>query len=264
MQGDQLGSLLEQEGIECQPVRLDNTTRENVIVHEESSGETFHFIMPGSEIKESGWQQYLEVFESLDPFPAYVVGSGSLAPGVPDDFYARVADITADHHSRFVIRTSGTCLCLALERGVYLVKFSSDSLREYAGKELPEEGDQEEVAMQIVDQGQSEVVVVSLANAGAFVATHTGVDYIRAPGVEAKSDVGAGNSMVAGIVFQLAQDATVLDAVKYGIAAATATVAEAGMELCCLEKTEHLYRQIISEGQKFGIPDMSNVGNIRR
>jgi 6-phosphofructokinase 2 len=220
--------------------------------------------MPGSEITETDWQQYLTVLESLDPFPAYVVGSGSLAPGVPDDFYARVADIIANHDSRFLIRTSGRCLRLALERGVYLVKLSLDSLREYAGKDLPEEQDQEEAAMQILEQGQSEAVVVSLANAGAFVATPTSFEHLRAPVVKVKSDAGAGDSMVAGIVFQLAQNTPVFDAVKYGIAAGTATVMEPGMGLGSRKQTERLYRQIISEGQKFGIPDMSDVDNIRR
>lgn len=265
LRGELLGELLEREEIETRPVNLKGVTRENFIVRDQNSGELFHFVMPGSEMADDDWRQVLEALEELDPFPAYVVASGSAAPGVPDDFYGCVAGIVEERQGRFVMRASGPCLEQALtDHRIYLVKLSLESLREYAGKRLPEETDQQEAARRILEQGASEVVVVSFADAGALVVTHTKVEHIRAPSVEVESDAGAGDSMLAGIVLRLAQDAPVLDAVRYGIAAGTATVMEPGMELCSRERTDRIYQQISSEGQVLGIPDMSDLSNVRR
>ena len=52
----------------------------------------------------------------------YLVASGSLPQGVPDDFYVRVADIASRTGGKFILDTSGEALRKAAGRGVYLFK----------------------------------------------------------------------------------------------------------------------------------------------
>ena len=114
-------------------------------------------------------------------------------------------------------------------------------LTELAGEEIKDESQQEAVAREMVESRRSEVVVVSLGAAGALLVSKEG----RAPTVPAKSKIGAGDSMVAGIVWSLAKGESVREAVRFGVAAGAAAVMTPGTELCRREDTERLYQQII-------------------
>jgi 6-phosphofructokinase 2 len=67
---------------------------------------------------------------------------------------------------------------------------------------------------------------------------------IRAPSVNIRSKVGAGDSTVAGITLGLATGNSIRNAVRFGIAAGAAAVKTKGSALCNKSDTEKLYVQI--------------------
>jgi 6-phosphofructokinase 2 len=100
------------------------------------------------------------------------------------------------------------------------------------------------VARGLVENGWAEVIVVSLGAAGALLVTSEEVTRLRAPTVPITSKIGAGDSMVAGIVLNLARGETVQEAARFGVAAGSAAVMTPGTELCRREDTERLYERI--------------------
>ena len=68
--------------------------------------------------------------------------------------------------------------------------------------------------------------------------------YLRTPTVPIRSKVGAGDSMVAGLVLGLARELDLLDAARFGVAAGAAAVMTEGTELCRREDTERLYEKM--------------------
>ena len=88
--GSRLVALVAQEGIDHHPVAIEEQTRENISIFEQSGGRQYRFVMPGPILRETEWRMCLDALFSLRPLPDFIVASGSLAPGVPDDFYARV------------------------------------------------------------------------------------------------------------------------------------------------------------------------------
>jgi|SRR5437762_252937 len=96
----------------------------------------------------------------------------------------------------------------------------------------------------MIAQGRAEIFIVSLGAQGALLATAQGVWRFPAIPVEALSSVGAGDSMVAGIVLSLTRGWDLTNAVKFGMTAGTATPLRPGTELCRPEDTERLYRAI--------------------
>ena len=68
-------------------------TREDFSVTEISSGQQYRFVLPGPRLDEAEWQECLDLVAKIEPFPRFLVASGSLPPGVPDDFYAKVSRI---------------------------------------------------------------------------------------------------------------------------------------------------------------------------
>jgi 6-phosphofructokinase 2 len=242
--GRMLQDLLDREGLNHSSFPIRGLTRETLIISEESTGQQFRFGMPGPTFGEAEWQHCLDRLFSLDPKADYVVASGSLPPGVPKDFYARIGNWSKGHGGKVIVDTSGEALHLALEAGVYLIKPNMRELGELANHEIEDEVELERVAMEMVERGKSEVVVVSLGAAGALMVSKDGYEHFRTPTVPIKSKVGAGDSMVAGIARSLAQGKTLREAVRFGVAAGAAAVMTPGTELCRREDTERLYQQM--------------------
>lgn len=246
--GDKLCSLLEEEGISFKAFKAKNWTRENLMVMEENSGDQFRFGMPGPEIAEEEWKECLEKLDSIPDaeLPKYVVASGSLPPGVPDDFYLQLAKMAHRRGFRLIVDTSGDALLKAAGEGVYLLKPNMNEFAALVGKEEVSALEQEQIAQQILAEGKCEVLVVSLGPRGAMVASkERGISYIVSPAVRQKSAVGAGDSMVGGMVMSLLKGMSLDEVVRYGVAAGTAATMTPGSELCKKEDTEKIFQWLL-------------------
>jgi 6-phosphofructokinase 2 len=242
--GKMLDNLLAEEQIRHERFEIGAMTRESLVVYEESSEQQYRFGMPGPEIQEREWQEFMERLDEIAPKPDFIIGSGSLPPGVPEDFYARVSKWGKHHGAKTIVDTPGEPLSLACKEGVFLVKPNLRELEILAGKTIENEQEQEKLARRLVDECGTEVVVVSLGAAGALFAWKEGVDRVRAPTVPIKSKVGAGDSMVGGVMTALKRGWEIPDAVRFGVAAGAAAVMTEGTELCRREDTERLYERI--------------------
>jgi fructose-1-phosphate kinase PfkB-like protein len=90
----------------------------------------------------------------------------------------------------------------------------------------------------IIQAGRCEILVLSLGAAGAMLATRDAFERFRAPTVAIKSKVGAGDSMVAGLVLSLARGNSLREAMLFGISAGAAAVTTPGSKLCRKEDAE--------------------------
>jgi 6-phosphofructokinase 2 len=131
-----LQNLLNQEDIKHHPIPIEGCTRENFTILEEATGQQFRFGMPGPPLYESEWEQCLNELLSLDPAPAYMVASGSLSPGVPDDFYAMLTEKAKDLQIHLIVDTSGEALRIAAEAGLYLLKPNISELQDLGDMKL--------------------------------------------------------------------------------------------------------------------------------
>jgi len=252
--GNRLKDLLEEEGITHRPVSIEGTTRESLAILDETSGQQFRFGMPGPNLSAEEWERCLLELSAIRPKPDYLVVSGSLPPGVPFDFYARVARALKEDGVKVVVDTSGEALRQALEEGVYLVKPNYREFRELVGQDVQEESQIRAEALRLVKSGCCEILVISLGSAGALMICEDVVEHIRPPIVPIVSKVGAGDSMVAGIVLSLAREQTPHDAVLFGIAAGAAAVMTPGTELCRREDAERLFSRMLSDRDQYQQP----------
>ena len=241
--GKYFNHLLEKEKITSIIIETANETRENIIVLDEAANAQYRFGMPGTSLSEMEWKKCLKAVEEMDDI-SFLIASGSLPPGVPMNIYAMLARIAKTKHAKFIVDTSGEALKQVLEEGVYLLKPNLGELCFIAGKEklLPEEI--QNTALQIITNGGCEVMVVSMGADGAMIVTKHIAEIITAPQVTKKSTVGAGDSMVAGIVHYLFLGMNILEAVQYGVACGTAATMNTGTELCNVKDVETLFDTI--------------------
>lgn len=134
-----LQRLTDREGLDSRCIEIAGDTRESFTVQDASKGVEYRFVLPGPELAEHEWQAMLDSQENLDEPAGYIVASGSLPAGVPDDFYAQVAAIARAKNARFVLDTSGPPLTAALKAGVFMVKPNLRELEELTGKKLVSE-----------------------------------------------------------------------------------------------------------------------------
>jgi 6-phosphofructokinase 2 len=70
---------------------------------------------------------------------------------------------------------------------------------------------------------------------------------LRARTLPIETKVGAGDSMVAGILLSLARGGSLIEAVRFGVAAGAVAGMTSGTELCRFENAERLYREMGSQ-----------------
>lgn len=242
--GELLKQSLDDEEIQHHPIGIAAMTRENLIVYERSSDRQYRFGMPGARLSGHEVKTCLDRLQAIDPPPEYLVLSGSLPPGPDDDLYARVAQAMPPS-CRVVLDASGTAFKRGLETPVYLIKPNMHELEQLAGRSVKGDAEIREVARSLLDEGRVQVVVTSLGSGGAVLTTTDTHEHIRAPTTKIRSKVGAGDSMVAGMVFALSAGKTVAEAARFGVAAGSAAVMTEGTELCRRKDAERLYQDML-------------------
>ncbi|MDT0677992.1 1-phosphofructokinase family hexose kinase [Autumnicola musiva] len=243
--GKIFSGLLKKENIALDALEVKNEMRQNFGIFEESTGELYRIGFPGEELSEAEYKALLKKIENL-PVAEFLVASGSLPPGVPEDFYSQVAKIAKSKNIKFVLDTSGKALAAGLKEGAYLVKPNLDELEDLSGRKAESMEDRKEMLQEVLQKYSLDIIVHSLGPDGAFLATKEGVKHFPAPNVKPNSSIGAGDSMVGGMVYSLAAGKSLEEAVQYGLACGSATLISPGTELLQKEDAEKLYKQLSS------------------
>lgn len=241
--GEIIRQLLAERGIDHRPIEIAGWTRWNLAARDQSSDEQYRFLMPGPQVSEEEVAICLDLLESLDPRPDIIVVSGSFPPGVPAATMHDLAAVARTHDARLVVDSSGKALEIAAGEGVFLLKPNMRELQELTDEDTSTEAGQEKAIKRLVSQGGCEVAILSLGAAGVLMATGSHIERLRSPTVPIVSRVGAGDSMVAGILTGLDRGDDIRDAVRLGIAAGSAAVMTPGTELCRREDVERLYKE---------------------
>lgn len=243
--GELVNTLLVAEGLPVHRISIGGSTRESFTVNETHTERQFRFVLPGPQLTVAEQTDCLLALRraaarSRTEPPAIVVASGSLPPGVPDDFYQQVSNVCAELGATFLLDASGGGLT-HIQSGAFLVKPSIRELRECAGRELSTDAEQLAAARELVTRGTSRYVLVSLGAQGAILATRHGGHRFSPVNVPAGSGVGAGDAMVAGVAVGLTRGWPVTKAVRLGIAAGAAMLLTPGTAPCTRADTERMF-----------------------
>jgi 6-phosphofructokinase 2 len=233
-------TLLQQEAIETLVIPISAHTRENLVVLDEAANLQYRFGMPGPSIHENEWRECLKKMRVCNGCE-YVVISGSNAPGVPLEFYSEAAEIVKQKNAKLIIDTSEAALEHALSTGVFLTKPNLGELSGLAGVKELDAGCVVEAARKIINKGKCKVMVISMGASGAMLVTAKEHYHEAAPAVKIKSTVGAGDSMLAGILIALQKNLSWKNVLRYGVAAGTAATMNVGTELCKKDDVEKIY-----------------------
>lgn len=241
--GPALDGLIDLHQLVRTRIPIAGSTRVASAVFEHDSGKEYRFVPKGPHVAESEWRECLDRLREAEC--DYMVLSGSLSPGVPDDFYARVVELLQSRGVQIVLDSSGTALAAGIEAGgLTLIKPSQGELRAYLGRPMESVEEIGKAAMAIVEAGKARLVAVTMGHQGAVLARPEGPVFLPAVKIDAASAVGAGDSFVAGMLFALAKGQDELEAFRFGLAAGAAAVLRAGAGLAHPEDIERLLARV--------------------
>ncbi len=241
--GGPTGKLLEElvykEAIAFQAVPIASWTRESFVAVDDNTNLQYRFGFSGGSISELEEANLLTTIAALQPH--FFVLSGSTLEGLSTTFYQKIAQIASQNSSKLIVDTSGEALQKVLATGAYLIKPNVGELAKLIGVERLELEEVRAAARQLLSQNNVAIVVVSLGPQGAALVTATDYVFVPAPTVVKKSTVGAGDSMVGGMVWALSQNLSLQDVIRWGVACGSAATMNEGTQLFKQEDALRLF-----------------------
>jgi 1-phosphofructokinase len=229
-QGHLLAELLADAGIAVAIVPISGSTRANLALVE-PDGTTTKInepgpLLPGSEIE----ALLAGAVDTLAEQPSWLVGSGSLPPGVDDDLYAGLVRRCRAAAVRVAIDASGRPLRLAVAAGPDLIKPNLEEFEELVDRPLNTLGDVLDAANDLVTSGVG-TVVVSLGGQGALLVSASMIAHAVAPVAAPLSTVGAGDALLAGYLYATGSGSSDVEALSVGVAWGAAAVSLPGSRM---------------------------------
>jgi 1-phosphofructokinase len=226
-------------GIGSAFVHIEGSTRTNTKVVDTVNKVFTDINEAGPNIDADNLESFLKSYESLCSQEDIVVLAGGVSPSVPVDIYATLIRIAKEKGAKVILDADGELLKRGLEEKPDIIKpnehelsklfnINKDSLDEIIG-----------AAQKLRESGISKVLV-SLGEHGSLFITDTGIYQAKGYKVPVKSTVGAGDSMVAALVYSLLNNLDDEATLKFANACGAASVTLEGTEACTLEQVNNL------------------------
>lgn len=243
--GEMLKNILKRDSILFEAIETESWTRENFVAVDNYTNSQYRFVFPAPAVTVSEKEKISSIIQGLNS--NFLVISGGLSEGLAVDFYKQIAETAKKSNSKVIVDTTGEALKKVLETGVYLIKPNVGELAKLIGVERLEMEEVKDAAKQIVESGGAEIVVVSLGSQGAVLVTKDTSDFVPAPNVVKKSTVGAGDSMVGGMVWALSQNKSLKEVIRWGVACGSAATMNEGTQLFKLDDAKRLFEWMKSK-----------------
>jgi 1-phosphofructokinase len=229
-QGHLLAELLAEAGIDVAIVPIGGSIRANIALVE-PDGTTTKINEPGPLLSGAEQEALLAgAVATLAEKPSWLVGSGSLPPGVDEDLYAGLVRRCRDAGVDVAIDASGPALRHAVAAGPDLIKPNLEELEELIDRSLTTLGEVLDAAADLVAQGVS-TVVVSLGGDGALLVSDSVIAHAVAPVSAPLSTVGAGDALLAGFLYATGSGSSAVEALCTGVSWGAAAVSLPGSRM---------------------------------
>jgi 1-phosphofructokinase len=224
-EGAQLLALLVAENLQFEAVTVGGAVRANVTIVE-PDGTTTKINEPGPRLSDAELAALTDALATAAAEADWVVLSGSVPPGAPDDLYATITKHLRSLGVRVAVDADGELLRRALPTAPDVIKPNRSELAKASGIEVRELADVL-VAIGRLRASGARTVLASLGSQGAVLVDDTGAYHASAPAT-ARSTVGAGDATLAGF---LAAGGAGPDALLEAVAWGTAAVALPGSRM---------------------------------
>ena len=244
--GRRLQNGLHALGIDSDFVWVESETRTNISVVTQVHDHYIKVNEKGPLVNEAKQDELLDKIDSIARAGDWWVLAGSLPPGVDDSFYARIIKVLNDRQATAVLDTTGEALRLGCREKPFLIKPNGEETQALSGMPVDTPVQVALAATELRKMG-AQNVVISLGKTGALLQTAEATWMVYPPVVKEKNPIGAGDSMVGGLVLALAQNIPLDEALSWGVASGAAAASLSGTDVGSLAQITELRSQVRTE-----------------
>ncbi len=215
--GEELERKLDGEGIRAYFANTSGGTRQSTTIIDSALGTETHLLEPGPSVSQEEVAEFDRRFLELLEKAEFVVFSGSLPPGVPQDLYRRMIRSANDKKVRTALDAKGRALKFGLEGKPSFIKPNRAELEEISGERLSSPEEIVRASKRLVDMG-IDMVVVSLGGEGMIFVSKDDIFQAAPPQISVVSSVGSGDALLAGFLFSYLGGENLEDAIRLGMA----------------------------------------------
>lgn len=244
--GERLLQLLAAEEVPVRAVPAGGETRQSFAVTDETTGEQFRFSVPGETMTADDSAMLLKAIAAAAPQDGYVVLSGGVTPGLDDDFPQQIQAAIAPRTGKLIADTSKAALEHLLRpcgKPVHVLRLDQREAEQSAGHALETVADSLAFAEGLIAQGVAHIVAGGRGAEGSVLAAQDQRFFCRAPQVQVCSKIGAGDAFTGALALALARGDPLDQALRWGVAAASATVGTEGTALFGAGQVQALLEQ---------------------
>lgn len=240
--GKRFEELLAGAGFPTHLVRIRHSIRTNLTIVDKQ-GLAVKLNERGPHIQDSELARVEKaVAENLEG-ASWLMICGSLPPGVPSDFYARLILLAQKARVKTLLDTDGDALLHGLDAGPTAVAPNQAEAERLLNRALITQAHFREAAQRIVAMG-AESVVLSLGSRGAVGANGSRIVEAVPPHIDAVCPIGAGDALAAAFVWALAEQKSFDEAIRWGVACGSAAAALPGIAFPTMSQTEKMYARV--------------------
>jgi len=241
--GELLQHGLQDLGIGTDFVWVAGETRTNISIVTETHDHYIKVNEKGPLVGQASQDELLAKIDAITRPGDWWVLAGSLPPGVDEDFYARIVRVLNEHQAKAVLDTTSESLRLGCAEHPFLVKPNREEAEFLTGLPMDTSAQVAQAAAAIRTMG-AQNVVISMGKSGALLQTGIGSWLIGTPSIQEKNPIGAGDSMVGGLVWALTEHFPLREALGWGVASGAASASQGGTEVGSRALIEVLVDQV--------------------
>jgi len=168
---------------------------------------------------------------------------GSLPPGIPGAFYSELIKAAHEHEVKTLVDTDGEALIEGVQAGPTVVAPNQQEAERLLNTALITRTQFLDAAAQIRRMG-AELVILSLGSRGAVGASPRGMVEVVPPRIDAVCPIGSGDALAAAFTWAMARSGDFGDALRWGVAAGTASATLPGLRFANLDQTREIYARV--------------------
>jgi 1-phosphofructokinase len=240
-EGGELIRHLRQAGIAVEFMPIGGRTRTNLKIFDASKQVTTEINESGAEVAPNELDQFIERLNVCLDSATHLVLGGSLPPGIPASIYAEIIEMAKRRGIVTVLDADGEALKEGLRAAPYALKPNIHELEQWCGRRLETDEDIVAVGRELIGQGVS-LVLISMGEKGSIALDDKEAFRVTPFPIVPKSTVGAGDSMVAAMIYCMLNDKPLIETAAWTAAAGTLTASKEGTQVCTLsEVNEHVH-----------------------
>jgi 1-phosphofructokinase family hexose kinase len=229
-------------GFPVELVPMDSEIRTNLTITDRQ-GLTIKLNHPGPTLKKEELDRLEDTVLRKLPGAAWLMLCGSVPPGVPAEFYSKLIRMAHEHGVKTLLDTDGEALSHGVDAQPTVVAPNQQEAERLLNTALITQSHFLEAAKRIRRLG-AESVILSLGSRGAVGANSSGLIEAIPPRIEAVCPIGSGDALAAAFAWSRARGDKFADALRWGVAAGTASALLPGVRFADLAQTREMYQRV--------------------